>query len=781
LMPILAAIRRSSRSLRTEPVTVVTCAAILAAGVSVAASALAVVYALLIAPIPVIAAAPELYRIDGIAHFPGYEGLKSIGGPEVSAYRRTRVTLSNGKVIVAECVTPDYFRTLGVELWLGDGGTLAARNVRQVIVGHTIWRQSFLSGADPRGQTLELDGKGYLVVGVTPSEFVGIGAEPAEAFISLLGAPSECSPTGRDLLQSTSASWLRIFVRIPPHHKVEGLGNVLAQLGASETPTGAASFSPLFDIHARWRQNDGSIAVWAATGSVAFFLICITSLAGILALRALAKADQWSIRGTIGATWRQLAFESGIDSFGLLSVGCLFIPLGVAGSRQYLASAVPALAGYPIQAAILAGLAVGLTLIAVSLAAAGPMVVAVRCGWGQSLQASKRLSKPIVRDVVFATQVTLAIALLQIGSVCFTSLERIVEGVGVQAEGVLLASRIAPNSSPSPSQPAGLKSLSEIMLREPGRVQAVAISSGTLLGEGKSNLAVAVRSPLTGNSAAPIADAVTPSYFEVVGTDLVAGRPFTVSDDASAAPVAIVSEALARKLWNDIPPIGTCLEIGVHPCVALVGVSRDRRSLNVTVRSDELFVPLSQAQTQGLALNPQLIIVKLHKGVSQRDGAAWLGKLAAQSGGAPFQVTALSDLVDTRTRRWRLLVAIFGPLGLGGTVLTALAVGGAVAHRFRQRTFEISVRIALGAQVSSILALLARRSLLVTLASLVCGTMVSAAALAWAKTGIYGVSQLSTTEIISAGSILLMAFAAALLGPYRRTVALNIVGYLKQP
>ncbi|MGH9374144.1 MAG: ABC transporter permease, partial [Vicinamibacterales bacterium] len=194
---------------------------------------------------------------------------------------------------------------------------------------------------------------------------------------------------------------------------------------------------------------------------------------------------------------------------------------------------------------------------------------------------------------------------------------------------------------------------------------------------------------------------ITPDYFRTVGVPLVQGRAFTPADDASARPVIIVDEGLARTLFGGKGAIGKCVAVGSDKtCREIVGVSASARRGTLRTRQgdSQFFVPFAQQGPGGPATVPQLLLVR-----PQSSSRAAFTSIAAAirtaSPNLPFvSIRRLRDLADEEARAWLMGAKVFGLFGALAVAVAAVGIYGTLAFSIRQRTSEIGVRIALGAR-----------------------------------------------------------------------------------
>jgi predicted permease len=216
---------------------------------------------------------------------------------------------------------------------------------------------------------------------------------------------------------------------------------------------------------------------------------------------------------------------------------------------------------------------------------------------------------------------------------------------------------------------------------------------------------------------------VTPDFFAAMGTRIVRGRAFDDGDAATAEPVAILNETLARAAWPGEEPIGQCIRIGdpAAACTRVIGVSENSRRQNWI--DDEFFhvhLPLTQAPSW---MSTRIVIARVDEG----DETRMLGTLRqVMQGAAPSlpyaDVRTFLSLYDSELRSWRLGATMFGAFASLALVLAAVGLYGVVSFGVAQRAHEIGVRMALGARVVQIVRLVLRQGIVVAVLGVLVGT-----------------------------------------------------------
>jgi predicted permease len=273
------------------------------------------------------------------------------------------------------------------------------------------------------------------------------------------------------------------------------------------------------------------------------------------------------------------------------------------------------------------------------------------------------------------------------------------------------------------------------------------------------------------------AAAVTSGYFAALRIPLRRGRHFAATDVASAAPVAIVNDALVRRHWPNDDPIGRRIKVSAGPpgMRTIVGVVGDVRhgGLHEAPRP-AVYLPHAQWSTGANAF-----VIR-----TTGDPLAALAQVRAEFRSfnpvIPLASTAtLESLLDDSLRERRFHLALLGAFAVVALLLAALGVYGVMSHATSERTHEIGVRMALGARAADVLGMVMRQGATLAVAGAVGGLLGAAAVTRLLRGMLYGVTPLDPLAYVGAGVLLLAAAALACYLPARRAARLDPVRALR--
>jgi putative ABC transport system permease protein len=638
-------------------------------------------------------------------------------------------------------VTGNFFEVLGARAAIGralEPADDGAGREKVAVLTHGLWQRRF--GGDPGivGRRLLMGGEPYTVVGVMDRDFV-FPMRTAEVAVALspeqdprrhnrkstnfLRAIGRARPgvTRAQITDDLDAIGRRLFAEFPDSYG--GKKGVLAVLYSDEVTRNV-------------RQT-----LWVLLGAVALLLlIACANLANLMLVRATDRRREMAVRQALGARRRELLrpllMESALLATFGAGLGTLLawaaVPAIVAASPEVLPRAREIQVSLPVLtftavAAVVAGIAFGLV----------PAVRAARLDPGRDLKAEGRGSsggaeRSRVRGVIVAAQVALMTVLLSGAGLLFKSFREVLRvEPGFDAE-VLTVRLSLPRKDYD--QTAKLsqfyRQLEARVLALPGVAAVGAVNQVPLNGALATTEYKLPDGPPVPDSQLPTAQyrTATPRFFETMGIPVTAGRAFGDEDREGAEPVAIVSASLARLSFGAGDPVGQHLLVrdtpgGFRP-MRIVGVAGDVRHYSLETASEpHVYVPYHQVHKD------VLVWVTLNQWLVVRTHTAPLG-LAEAVRRELQQVDPMVAAADLRTtgdyvgratapRRFSLLLLA----GFASVALAMAAVGiyGVVSYTVAQRTREIGVRLALGAGMGRIVAMVLGEGIRRTAIGLVLG------------------------------------------------------------
>src|SRR5436190_4800642 len=723
--------------------------------------------------------------VHGNVHsFPDYVDLRdqAEGISAIAAYTRTAGTLTStedAKYLEGIAITPEVFEVLGVQPLLGRGFTQEdAKNEadRVVVLTYPLWRTAF--GSDPNiiGQQISISARSHTVIGVMPPGWkFPIEDEHIEYALPL-------QYLGAQTLSNRGAHFLSVVARLKPGvqiQKAEAELTAIANRLSKQYPdtnlnfTGVAVVTLHSDVVGEVRP-----ALMILLGAVALvLLIACANVANLLLARAASRSREIAIRTALGASRvllvRQLLCESLLLAIlgggaGLLLAWWGVDLLGAAGPQG-----LPHLGQIKVNFTVCTFtfvLAIGSTLLFGLI----PALQVSRSSVNESLQQGAKgstggLHTNRLRAFLVVSQVSLSLLLLAGAGLLiksFFNLRATNPGFDPQR---LMTMQITLPRVRYPELDRQIRTHDAIMEKIsaiPGVESAGAVNPLPLNGN-MTNLSFMVSgaAPLPrGNHPGASYLIVKPDYFQAMKIPLLQGRAFTRTDTKDSPLVVMINEAFVRKHFSDRNPIGQQVMIDrgpdkAPPCEVVGVVDNSRHDSLAAPPGPEMYVPFSQdpvrsldvvlrvASTNLIGLNSEL-----KRAVAEVDKDLFIPKLEPM---ATFLSTQLAQ-----PRFNMMLLAVFAGVAL---ILAAIGIYGVIAYSVTQRTREIGIRMALGAQKTQMLGMVLRQSMTLVIIGIVIGFLVALGVTRVMATLLYGVG--ANDASIYAVVIALLG-AAALLASY---------------
>jgi putative ABC transport system permease protein len=262
-------------------------------------------------------------------------------------------------------------------------------------------------------------------------------------------------------------------------------------------------------------------------------------------------------------------------------------------------------------------------------------------------------------------------------------------------------------------------------------------------------------------------NAVSPGYFATLGTRVIRGRGFTDQDRAGAQKVMVVGEAMGKRLWPGKDPIGQCIRVNADtmPCTYVVGIAEDIKSSRLAEETNYYYY-LPYEQNPGTPLPG--FFVRVH-GNSADYLEAIRRRLQREMPGAAYVTTTpFSDVLASQMSSWNLGATMFAAFGALALVLAAVGLYSVIAYNVTQRTHELGVRIALGAQTADVTRLVATEGLKLAAAGVAFGAASSLIAAKWVKPLLFNESARDPVVLAFVSALLVSVAVAASWAPARR-------------
>ena len=651
--------------------------------------------------------------------------------------------------IFGEIVSGDFFTVLGVTPALGraflpDEDAVPGRSLVTVL-SHNFWQRQL--GGDPRivGQTLTLNGHAFTVVGVAPKGFKGVNtiAQPA-LWLPFMAHPQVATGFLKENIDSRRALIFDVAGRLKPgvtlpqaEAKLKNLATQLAKEYVNDNAGRSVALLPLAQatINPGFRQNMVSAAGLLLTVVGLVLLIACGNVANLLLARASVRQREVAVRLSLGASRRRLVRQ-------LLTEGLLLaIIAGALGMAiAYWAQGVLWSQRPPGLAADAVDLTPDLRVLGFTLAVS--FVTAVLFGLAPALSASRPdLTSELkqrggasgfgnrpwsLRNLLVASQVALSLVALVFAGLFVKSLanaQKIDPGFDYQKLALLTVDLGAQGYDEERSRDFHNRVLERVSAL-PG-IERATLASGVPLFNGgfaRTVFPEGVDSSDRKNGKLVQLNTVRPGYFETMGNPLKRGRDFAVTDHRDAPHVVVINETMAKQFWPDQEAIGKRFKFfGQDWWNEVVGIAKDGK-YNFLGENPQphIYLSLEQVFESAVSLHvrtsgdPATALGMARREVQEMDrllpitGVFTYGEILSQALWAP--------------RMGAALLVVFGLLSL---VLAVIGIYGVMSYSVNQRTREMGLRMALGAEPSEVRKLVVKQGARLALAGIAIGLALS--------------------------------------------------------
>ncbi len=621
------------------------------------------------------------------------------------------------------------------------------------VVSYTYWNTNLGGRRDAIGSTMRIGPLVYTVIGVTPAGFAGIWPDqPPVAYIpisSYAGTQKFVFP-GHTWWDTYNWTWSQTIAQRKSGVSIEAANADLSQafLRSYEKEVAGSPGSPpvaLTKPHAIVasilaergpRQSSLSrVATWISGVALVVLLIACANVANLLLARALNRRREIAVRIALGVSRRRLLSQLLTESLllGLLG-GAAGLIIAQAGSAVLRAAFLPKSA-----AASVIGDSRTLIFAAIAAVAAGllcglaPAMQVRRVNLSSDLKSGARegtYHRSRLRLGLLITQGALSVLLL-VGAGLFVRSLGNVRSVrmGYDVDPVLVLNT---NMRGVVLDSASTVLLLDKLLAEartlPEVKSASRQTSVPFWSTWSQNLTVAGIDSVRKLGQFDL-NAVSPEYFETLGTRILKGRGITADDRAGAPLAMVVSAGMAKRLWPTADAIGQCVKIGTDtvPCHYVVGIAEDIKAQKLD-SSDAYYYYLSIAQFHpdngGLFIRTRGAGTKVAEAIRRRlqplmPGASYLS------------ITPFSEIIGDQTKSWELGASMFLTFGMLALVLAAIGLFSVISYNVAQRTHELGVRVALGAQMGDLIRLVVSEGMKLGTIGIIIGAGIALAGGRW--------------------------------------------------
>jgi predicted permease len=628
----------------------------------------------------------------------------------------------------------DFFRTLGVRPELGrffvaeDDDDAVSRPA--AVLGHGAWQRQFAGRQDIVGAPIVLDGREYVIVGVTPKGFSGADVDAPDVWIPL--APALAGSDGPRWRENLTGFGLHVIAHLTTGATDE---QAAAQASAAIRPAYRGMF--MADLPATVRlgsvipgrrldRPDTSITIATRLlgGAAMVLLIACANVANLLLARALARRRELAVRLALGVGRARLVGQVLTESMMLAVIaGVCATVIAVWGGSLLRSALMPDVtwATTPWDARVLVFTLVVTALVGVA-AGVAPALQMTRHDLTTSLKSGWRDvsgGRSAVRATLVIVQAAFT-AMLLVGAGLFVrsldNVRRLDLGFAVHRT-ILAEVRFAKGTLMGGERDAVFDALADRVARVPGVALATTTSTAPYWTISFEPIAIPGRDSLPDELRAPPMNPVSPAFIRTMGMRLTRGRDLSRDDGAGAPRVAIVNATMAGRAWPGESPLGKCIKVGAEtmPCTTVVGVVADVGFQSVRESAvPQYYVPIAQSRVA--ATGSRYIVARASSDDVRGVAASIRGALkGARPGMEAIDVRPVADLLDPEIRPFRLGAAMFGVLGGLALLLAGVGLYAVISFGVARRTRELGIRAALGAGVNDVLGLVLGEGLRLTI------------------------------------------------------------------
>lgn len=726
----------------------------------------------------------------------------------------------------SEFVTGNYFHTLGIGALGGRVFTPADDQPSAapvVVLSHHVWETTY--GADPHviGATFVIEGHPFTVVGVTPAGFFGetLRSDPPEIWIPVQQEPLIAG--ANSLLRQQTAAWLRIIGRLHPGASVAGIAprltGILHQWMKSDAgypsnwmpqvihmlPNQIINVVPAGSGVAEMKENYGrSLRILLAVCGLVLLIAC-ANVANLLLARAVARRGQTAVRLAVGASRRQIVLQALLESVLLaIAGGVAGLVVATAAARLLLLLAFRSSHFLPISiypSPIVLAFAFTVALLTGIIFGSAPAWFSTRTAPAEALRGLNRSTgdhSSLARNALLVVQATVSVVLIAGATMLARSLDNLEHqnlGYGIKNRVV-----ISLNSPPATYTLPKLNSLYRELETRLNSIPGVRNSNFALYNPLTNNwgeliLVSGHPAPAIAQNAGASWDRVSAHYLQDFDIKLKRGRYFTTGDNENTAPVAIVNEAFVKRFFkgNEDPlnqHFGLDLVENANT-FRIIGIVNDAKFAGFALRQPArpmFFVPLAQnvdyknammkrIELQSHFIGGIMLLTNASPGMLEPLVTRTLANVDPNL--TINSIRTMQQQVDLTFDQERAVASLASLFGIVALLLAAGGLYGVTAYTVAQRTHEIGIRMALGADRPKVIQLVLRGAFQRVLIGLLLGLPLAVGAGRLIASQLYGISFWDPFALtIASVSLAVCAFIAAVI-PARRAASISPMSALR--
>ncbi len=685
---------------------------------------------------------------------------------------------------------------------------------RVALLSHGLWQRRFASDANIVGRSIRLGGQSFTVVGVMPPAMPFFDNTPeVELWTPIAFAPG-------DSLDTRNNHFVNLVGRLK-----EGVTREQAQVDVSRIALAMEEIDPnnkglgaLIVPVQEQLVGESRTALLVLLGAVVFvLLVACVNVANLFLARASAREKELAVRASLGANRarliRQMVSECLPIGLAGAGAGLLIANWGIDLLSSLLPASLPRYNTIGVNDRVLV-FTFAVSLLTVLVFGLMPALQTVKADMRAALNEGGRTGTGSVRQsrlrrVLVISEVALALVLLVGAGLMARSFVRLREvDTGFQARNVLTM-RVAlpdgkypiPINASDPQHPAGMAFYDQLLTRVEALPGVKAATVGTILPMGAGSGWGKYLS-VEGRPAPPSIDEVplvrfaliSRDYFSTFGVALRQGRAFTDGDDETSQPVAVINESLARRFFSDEDPVGKTIWMGVPehllppdqqtpenrvPRRLVVGVVADVKgsSLNQPV-TPMVYVPLHQYRREGWA-NTLMLAVQTEAPPETLASAITAQVRALDQDQPVSSIRTIDELVERSLSDSKFTLILLGLFAAVAMALASIGIYGVMSYSVTQRTREIGVRMALGANRTDVLRMVVGQGMMVSLIGVGIGLGAAFALTQLMESLLYQVGTTDAVTFIAVSALLVGVAMIACYIPARRATKIDPISALR--
>jgi predicted permease len=766
----------------------------------------------------------------GLFSFPLFERLKAETPEfeEVTAFQAGRGRLSvrrqgvdvASRPLQSEYVTGSYFHTLGIKAFGGrvfspEDDKPAAPPV--AVLSHRAWQTIYGGDTSVVGSTFIVEGKSFTVIGVAPAGFFGetLRSDPPDIWIPV---QQEAMINGEvSLLRQPVSAWLRMIGRLRPGASIAEMSPRLTgflrqwmQYDSGypadwmpevlhDLPKQVINVVPAGAGVAEMKEEYGRSLQILLTVCGLVLLVACANVANLLLARTVARRGQTALRMAIGATRRQVITQALTESILLaIAGGVLGLVFAVVAARLLLALAFRSANFLPVSAMpslVVLAFAFALALLTGIIFGAAPAWFATRTDPAEALRGAGRGTtdrSSFSRKALLVAQAAVSIVLVAGATMLGHSLNKLErQDFGFQVSGHVVVELHNPIANYTmPQLAARYRQLEASLDRLPGvRGSGLALYNPLTNNWGELVLVAGHPAPTPGEESGASWDRVSANYLQNFAVPILRGRYFTPADNETTAPVAIVNEAFVKRFFKSGEnPMDQHFGLDMAENVGtyrIIGIVRDAKFAGFQLSKPArpmFYVPLSQSvdyknplmarlELSSHYIQAMMLVTNMPIGTLEPLLIRTLAEVDPNL--TITSIRTMQQEVELSFDQERAVASLAGLFGVVALLLAAVGLYGVTAYTVNQRTNEIGVRMALGADRLKVIRLVLRGAFKRVLVGLLLGLPLAVGAGKLISAQLYGVSSWDPVALgVAAGALAVCSFFAAII-PASRAASIS--------